>query len=297
MSADATIVVTDSGLGGLSTMAELYRRLASAKAGSAVQLIFVNALADYALGYNAMKTVEQKVAVFNNVLAAMSERYQPDSILIACNTLSVIYPETAFAKSTCGRVVGIVETGVTLLLEFLRADSMSQAIILGTETTIQSGTYPLRLAEAGIAPTRIVAEACGKLMMEIERDAVSAATKELIAHHARRAVARLPRRDVPTAVSLNCTHYGYAEALFHEAFRAEGIALAACLNPNARLAEAIPVPPATPSSASDISAQVVSQVALEPESIASTARLLEPIAPPVAAALRAYTHIPDLFAW
>ena len=165
-----TIVVTDSGLGGLATTAELVRRMRNLGPAPAIEIVFFNALADYALGYNAMATTAQKVAVFHNALESMAARYRPDRILIACNTLSVIHEQTPFSQRRTVPVVGIVDTGVGLMLEFLRAHPVDPVVICGTQTTIDSGLYPRLLVERGIARDRIVSQAYSTVMMEIEKD-------------------------------------------------------------------------------------------------------------------------------
>src|SRR5450759_529752 len=105
---DVTIVVTDSGLGGLSVAADLAARLPASGIVRSARIVFVNAEPDVALGYNDMKLEADKVRVFDAALAAMETRYKPDLILIACNTLSVVYPGTAHAKKGRTETVEIV---------------------------------------------------------------------------------------------------------------------------------------------------------------------------------------------
>ncbi len=66
-------------------------------------------------GYNHFETLERRVRVFDNALRAM-DRFDPDQILIACNTLSVIYSHTPFARETNKKVREIVSHGVEMLL-------------------------------------------------------------------------------------------------------------------------------------------------------------------------------------
>lgn len=68
----------------------------------------------------------------------MEEKYVPDLILIACNTLSVVYPHTEFSKNTKTKVLGIVEFGVEQVLEELKKNPDYDVIITGTNTTIES---------------------------------------------------------------------------------------------------------------------------------------------------------------
>ena len=45
------------------------------------------------------KVIYYKIRVFGNVLRAIEKRYSPDLILVACNTLSVLLPDTPAARS------------------------------------------------------------------------------------------------------------------------------------------------------------------------------------------------------
>lgn len=95
---DVTIVVTDSGLGGLSVVADLAARLPPSEIPRMARVVFVNALLDDSIGYDDIPKLADKVRVFDAALAAMETRDQPDLILIACNTLSVFYDETEHAR-------------------------------------------------------------------------------------------------------------------------------------------------------------------------------------------------------
>ena len=98
------IVVTDSGLGGISVLGELESKLKTARIFNNVELIFFNALYSKDLGYNEIESNREKANIFNNALFSMQDNYHPDIILIACNTLSVIYPITQFSNESKIRV-------------------------------------------------------------------------------------------------------------------------------------------------------------------------------------------------
>ena len=107
----ATIVMTDSGLGGLLICAELERRLRSTAGDGPVRLVYVNAWPDAGHGYNDLPDMTARAAVFDRALAAMTA-FRPDLILIACNTLSVVYEATAFRRAPCRPRDGILDEGV-----------------------------------------------------------------------------------------------------------------------------------------------------------------------------------------
>ncbi len=81
-----------------------------------------------------------KAAVFNTAMEAMAA-YAPDTILIACNTLSVIYPFTAFFPGHGYPGNGIVDHGITLVYEHLKQTPDSRVVIFGTPTTTGENTH------------------------------------------------------------------------------------------------------------------------------------------------------------
>ena len=117
---DVTIVVTDSGLGGLSVVADLAARLPASGIARSARVVFVNALLDDAIGYNDLKDEADKVRVFDAALAAMESRYRPDLILVACNTLSVFYEKTEHARRGTTETVSIVPMGADLIERTLK---------------------------------------------------------------------------------------------------------------------------------------------------------------------------------
>jgi glutamate racemase len=175
-----TLVVTDSGLGGLSVMDDISQKLKKWGYYKTVNLIFVNALFDANAGYNALQTRTEKINMFNKVLNGIDSKFHPDAILIACNTLSVISPETEFVKKTKIPVVGIVESGVQLINSRLSSRPNSCVAIMGTETTIEEDSHRKALIEGGIISERIITKACPQLQAYIEQNPNGEETEMLI---------------------------------------------------------------------------------------------------------------------
>src|SRR5687767_12596987 len=116
------ILITDSGVGGLSVCAYAERLVRTRGFKEPVRLTFANAAPENDYGYNSMPSREVKLQTFDRFLRNVTERYAPDFIYVACNTLSVLRPD----------LKGIVETGAELLLRELEADPRAAAIIFGT---------------------------------------------------------------------------------------------------------------------------------------------------------------------
>jgi len=229
---EITVVITDSGLGGLAVMDDIARKLTGAGYYKRVNLIFVNALFDAEKGYNALPSREEKINMFNSVLHGIENRFHPDIILIGCNTLSVLYEETDFVKRSDTPVVGIVQPGVKLIANRLLQNEKSVVIITGTETTISEGSHRKALLEKGFPDRRIITQACPELQSYIEKDPVGEDTEMLISYYVDEALSQLTKENIPIYLSLNCTHYGYSEKLWQKAFNNAGADLVEVLNPN-----------------------------------------------------------------
>ena len=91
------LVITDSGLGGLAICAGIEQAVRLAGSGGALRITYVNAWPDDHHGYNDLSGMPAQAAVFDRALAAI-DAMRPDRILIACNTLSIVYAHTAHSR-------------------------------------------------------------------------------------------------------------------------------------------------------------------------------------------------------
>ncbi len=233
---EITVVVTDSGLGGLSVAASLLNNFKLYSSAKTVKIIFFNSLAHPDFGYNQMPNIERKAEVFDAALRSMESNYSPDIILIACNTLSVVFPFTNFSKHSLIPVVGIVEFGVNMIAQKLNEAKNSSAIILGTETTIKGNVHKKRLIEMGIEEDRIVTQACNNLESVIQVNPASKDTNLLIEKYIDEAVKSLNGLNRKINVALCCTHYEYSIPIFNEVLSTKGIDYS-IINPNEKMSE------------------------------------------------------------
>ena len=293
---EITIVVTDSGLGGLSIMAEAAARLKESGVYQRARLIFFNALFSNDSGYNSLPSRADKIRVFGNVLRAVEKRYSPDLVLVACNTLSVLLPDTPAARSARAPIRGIVEPGAALLAEAWKKAPPASVLLFGTETTIAEGAHRDRLIALGVPGEKIIAQACPELASYIEDAPAGENTALLISSYVDEALARLSSPPPPILAGLVCTHYGYARALWTAAFAEKRIDLRGILDPNARLAETVvPAGAAKRFDRTVIEARVVSMVEIAENKRAALGDQLAPRSPEVAAAFKAYKWVTDLF--
>ena len=281
------IVITDSGVGGLSVCAYAERFVRTRGFKEPVRLTFANAAPSNDYGYNSMPSREVKLQTFDRFLRNVTERYAPDSIYVACNTLSVLLPDTPYFQKAAIPVKGIVKTGVQLLTRELQANPRSAAMIFGTQTTIDSGVYPRSLQENGVDASRIVTQACPGLADTISEDREGARTKSEIARWVGIAIGKMPRRDAPVVACLACTHYGYRKDFF-----AEALGGATVINPNERAVDDLFT---SGGDNHDVDVEFVTRYAIPPSAVEALSWFLSDISPKTVTAMKSFAHVPDLF--
>jgi len=292
---DITILVTDSGLGGLSVAADLAARLPESGVFHKARIVFYNALF-HNTGYNGLATEAEKDRIFDAVLRAMNERYRPDILLIACNTLSVVYDRTAFARTAPFPTVGIVETGVDLIARQFAKTPGATAFLFGTKTTIESEAHKKALVALGFPAERIYGQSCHKLAGAIERGIATEETVGYIRKFVAEALAQAGDIPGPLFASFNCTHFGYARQQFADAFAGAGHPGIEILDPNPLMADFLFKPPYLHRyPRTEVSVEVVSKLEITEQERAAIGPLLEAVSPAVAGAFRNYTFNPKLF--
>jgi glutamate racemase len=207
--------------------------------------------------------------------------------------LSVLLPDTAYFASAPVPVNGIVETAAGLMLRALEADTRSVAMIFGTQTTIDAGTYPRLLVARGVEPSRIVSQACPGLADTISEDREGTKTRAEIGGWVNAAIDKLQHAGAPVVACLACTHYGYRRDLFAEAFEERGLD-AIVVNPNERAVDDIFGTHAE-GSHRDVDVRFVTRYAIPDATVEALTYFLEPISPRTVAAMQHFEQLPDLF--
>jgi glutamate racemase len=204
---------------------------------------------------------------------------------------------TEFSRTQNIPVLGIIESGVDLFCEALRADPLGSIIIFGTRTTIDSCVHRDQLVTMGIANGRIAGTACHGLAAAIERDPESPAVTGLI----EKCVAEACKKEMPGSrlyAGLACTHYTYVKESIRVTIERRSGRQTTVLDPNQRMVNSIA--PRSESAllnpaAGAILVQVISKVELGDAQRRALAARLEPVSDVTARALLNYTHDPGLF--
>lgn len=206
------ILTTDSGLGGLSLTAELVGNIKREKCFAEAEIIFFNCRPSGESGYDPLGNNEARARVFSRALYAMYEKFTPDVILIACNTLSSIYGMTEFSKAPPVPVNGIIESGVEEIFDLLSAKPEIQIVMFGTPATVSSGMHKNILMAKGIEPERLHYQACQDLPSEIVHGPESDKVKKMIEYFMDSGAAKTKGQSF--GISLLCTHFAYSVPVF-----------------------------------------------------------------------------------
>jgi glutamate racemase len=241
-----------------------------------------------------------KLQTFDRFLRNVTERYAPDFIYVACNTLSVLLPDTPYFHKAVIPVKGIVETGAELLVRELETDRRSAAMIFGTQTTIDAGAYPRLLEARGVEASRIISQACPGLADTISEDREGVRTRSEIVRWVeaalQKAMQKMRRTDTPVVACLACTHYGYRKDLFAGALAGAGIR-ARVVNPNERAVDDLfgARLDAGAGMNREVVVEFVTRYAIPKTTVEVLDWFLSDISPPTVAAMKNFVHVPDLF--
>ncbi|MFZ1291843.1 MAG: aspartate/glutamate racemase family protein [Melioribacteraceae bacterium] len=290
------IIVTDSGLGGLSVQALIDKKIRF-NGDKEIDLIYFNSFAGGNFGYNSLKNKDNKLKVFNSALTGMI-KFNPDIILIACNTLSVLYHETEISKIIKIPVIGIVDSGIEMVLNKIDTESEFNIIILGTDTTIKSNQYKLKLVENGISEKTIINQICENLESEIQINPSSEKVENLIRKYLNESYQKILNPQNRQFILLACTHYGYSTKIFEKVLADLFGNNFTILNPNEKMAEIFDGMKKTNGIKQNIvKNRILSRVKIRQEQTININELLKSDSIYIVEAIKNAEYIPDLFSF
>ena len=203
MNANSPILLFDSGVGGLTVLAELRKQLPNAP------VIYAADMAGLPYGAKSEAEIAARVA---GLLGRMAERWQPRLICIACNTASTI---------ALGMVRDVLETPIVGTVPAIKPAAAATKTgvfgLLGTEATMRQG-YVDKLEHEFAVGKRLLRHGANGLVplaeakLRGEKISVDAVAKEAMG-----LVLQAHGRDIDMVV-LACTHFPLLEEELREAF-------------------------------------------------------------------------------
>ena len=199
----APILLFDSGVGGLSVLAEVRKLLPDAP------VIYAADLAGLPYG---SKTEAQIAARVAGLLGRMTERYRPRLVCIACNTASTI------ALGMVREVLEVPIVGTVPAIKPAAAMTRSGTIgLLGTEATIRQG-YVDRLEHEFASDKRLLRAAAPELVEAAEAKLRGEPVDPAVLTRAADRLRDQPGGDAIDTVVLACTHFPLLEDGLAQAF-------------------------------------------------------------------------------
>ena len=225
------IGITDSGTGGLSVCAEVEAGLRATPNAQDVEVLYLNAALQDDYSYNAMPSRAAKLETFDRFLHNVRDRYRPDILFIACNSLSVLFEDPYFDRHRDIPIEGIVDAGAAQLTHALDRHPASSFIVFATPTTVEEGAYLKILQQQGAPGPRVVQQACPGLPDAISNDFSGAQARKLLGRFVPEALSGFASTPAHVQAFLGCTHYGYQAAVFAELLQ-QSVEDVHILNPN-----------------------------------------------------------------
>lgn len=291
---DVTILVVDSGLGGLAICADVARMLPRHHHFKTVSLIYFNAWPEQNRGYNRLEGKTEQIDVFDRALNSILT-FKPDFIMLACNTLSVLYPLTKFYQNTTIPVVDIVDFGVEMMANAVHKRNNEQVVIVGTVTTIASRVHHDRLLQKGIPAKKIVLQPCDQLATAIENGPESPQVADMIQTFLHEAASKIDPSTKNVYGALCCTHFGYCQDQFLKILAGVTGKSATILNPNQHMTDYLLNACKDRGFNTRQRLLVVSKISWDKPKLSAISDRIRMISDETAQALTTYTHIPDLF--
>lgn len=186
--ADRPIGVFDSGVGGLTVVRELWRRM------PAERIVYFGDTARVPYGAKAPSTVLR----YAREAAAFLLAHDVKLIILACNTATA-HAVDALRRRVPVPVVGVVEPGARTAV---RTTQSGRIGVVGTAGTIASGAYD-RAIRALLPSARVFAQPCPLFVPLVEEGWVDHPATRIVAEDYLRP---LRETDIDVLV-LGCTHY------------------------------------------------------------------------------------------
>lgn len=287
------IGITDSGVGGLSVCAELEARLSRSPLAQDLEILYLNAAIEDDYAYNSMPDRETRLRAFDRFLHSVRDKYQPDLLFIACNTLSVLYLDPCFDHHRLIPTRGVVDTGVREMLRAFEKQRDLSFIIFASPGTIEEGVYGNRLRAHGVPDQQLCEQACPGLPDAISNDGSGRLASQLLEKFVPAAIEKLGGTPENVMAFLGCTHYGYQALQFELALQAV-LPKVTVMNPNLKAVDTILASLDKQAGTGDLGIRFITRYAIPAVVIKSLSAYIGAKAPATLAALKNFTLEPEL---
>lgn len=291
-----TIVVIDSGLGGMTVVNDLTGQLQQGPFEE-VNIVYYNAVPRWDRGFNRLDDVHRS-AVLDRILGRIDADYSPDLVVMTDHTLTSIYPHTAHALNAPQTLVDVVSPGVDYITAGLKQYPNAKVVFMGGPVTIKSGLYQRQMEARGIPSSRVLVENCPTLSAAVEGNLNDNRTEALIHAHAAAIRDRVRDLTTPVFVSLNSSQFAFIADRLQAALREQGLLYVQVIDPTARITRGLfsRLPGLAQGVTPQVSLSVVSQVSLDPVMSGGLGTLLDARMPRIGAAVHGYRQIDLPFA-
>ena len=182
------IGIFDSGIGGLTVAAEIFRRLPNEN------VVYFGDTGRYPYGPRSPRIIKKFSSQNVNFLLKQNVKF----IVVACNTASAM--ALGYIKKICNiPIIGVIQPGAAAAA---RKTTTKRIGVIGTQGTIESSSYQKALKSVNTT-FKIYAKACPLFVALAEEGYVSKPASRMIAADYLR---EMKRKKIDTLV-LGCTHY------------------------------------------------------------------------------------------
>jgi len=202
------IGVFDSGMGGVTVLNELTKRLPSS------EFFYFGDTANVPYGTKSNLQIQTLVTSASKRM----KEHQLDALVIACNTAASLAHDQFKAVFSDIPLINVVEAGVKSCLRNHSGDFKSPILILGTRATVKSHIYSHLLAQENINLS-VLEQECPLLVPMIEEGWLD----HPVLHATVEAYTQAYRDLKPGVALLACTHYPWIKAAFQKALPAWNI--------------------------------------------------------------------------
>lgn len=191
--ADAPIGVFDSGVGGLTVLRALLRRL------PAEDFVYLGDTARLPYGTKSPDSIRR----YALQAAGLLRRRGVKCLVVACNTASAVALDALAGEFAPVPVIGVLEPGAAAAC---RATRDGRIAVLATESTVRGGAYQAAIARR-LPDARVVARACPLFVALAEEGWIEGPVVELAVHRYLDDLFATPGSPPPDTLVLGCTHF------------------------------------------------------------------------------------------